>query len=581
MPLIKKLTPEVINKIAAGEVIESGHSIVKELIENSLDAGATRIEIESNNGGLEKIVISDDGSGILPDDLDLLLERHSTSKIADIADMEDIFTYGFRGEALSSVASIARMTIQTGISHEQPAYTIKSENGMILEKKESRPFKGTKIEIDDLFYNTPVRRKFIKSEKLEDRKIKDRVAIAAMSHPFASFKLIQNGKIIFNLQPEDQLERIVSIFGEQFRDHLLAVNLERRGISATGFISDSDLYRSNRMGQYIFVNGRDIEIKYSSVLLKKSYGELLPTGAHPWCFLFFTINPRHIDVNVHPTKKEIRFLDEQGFHGFFFSMLQLKLHTNEPVGFSEFKKNIIQNKPENIPQSNFQQILHQDIFPSPLMSEGYNVENTGAGIEFAAMTANASRREFIPKKHFGLLFRTYIIAEAEDGLYIIDQHTAHERIRYEEILKVLRKKNYNVQPLLTPIKIDLSKDDCKDLLALKVELTEAGILIEEFGEGSLVIREIPNYIDPGREKEIILDFFERIKTERVEIFDEMAKSVACRTAIKKGDYLSDHILAEILNRLSYCENPSRCPHGRPTLIKITKEDLDKMFYRIR
>ncbi len=588
MGKIQELDPTLINKIAAGEVIESAQSVVKELVENSLDANANKITIEATYGGLSKIIISDNGFGFEQDDLEICLKRHTTSKIKSFQDLENLHSYGFRGEALSSIASVSRLTIISGSDDFTPALKLDSEQGKILSVKNVQGRKGTYIEVKDLFYNTPVRRKFLKSDKTEDKKIKDRVNVLALSRPEIEFEFILNDKKIYNLKSGTLESRITDIFGENIGNHLLEVKLERRGIKCHGFISDPDFYRSNRLGQFFFINNRPIEIKNSSYLLKKSYDELLPHGAHPWSFLFFEIDPRYIDVNVHPTKKEIRFLDEEGFNSFFLESVNNVLRSKTPVTFLELKKRLsspipTKNNFESSEKNTFQSILHNDLFKNPLGIKGFSVENVGAGTNLNELTSNHEivHREFIPKKHFGILFETFILAEAEDGLYIIDQHTAHERIRYEEILNSFKKSTKVSQPLLSPIRIDLSIQEAEEIIERKKEYEKVGIFLDSLGGGTILVREAPVFIEAGTEKEVILDFLNRTgnQSEERELYDLMAKCVACRSAIKKGDHMSDHILGELLNRLSYCDNPSRCPHGRPTLIKLSRDDLEKMFHR--
>jgi DNA mismatch repair protein MutL len=588
MGKIQELDPTLINKIAAGEVIESAQSVVKELVENSLDANANKISIEASYGGLSKIIISDNGIGFEADDLEISLKRHTTSKIKSFQDLENLHSYGFRGEALSSIASVSRLTIISGSDDSTPALKLDSEQGKVLSVNNVQGRKGTYIEVKDLFYNTPVRRKFLKSDKAEDKKIKDRVNVLALSRPEIEFEFILNDKKIYNLKSETLENRITDIFGENIGNHLLEVTLERRGIKCHGFISDPEFYRSNRLGQFFFINNRPIEIKNSSYLLKKSYDELLPHGAHPWSFLFFEIDPRYIDVNVHPTKKEIRFLDEEGFNSFFLEAVNNVLRSKTPVTFLELKRRLSSPAPgknsfESSEKSTFQSILHNDLFKNPLSIKGFSVENVGAGTNLHELTSNQKsvHRDFIPKKHFGILFETFILAEAEDGLYIIDQHTAHERIRYEEILNSLKKSGNVSQPLLSPIRIDLSIQEAEEIIERKKEYEKVGIFIDSLGGGTILVREAPVFIEAGTEKEVILDFLNRTtnQSEERELYDLMAKCVACRSAIKKGDHMSDHILGELLNRLSYCDNPSRCPHGRPTLIKLSRDDLEKMFHR--
>ncbi|EMJ52426.1 MutL C-terminal dimerization domain protein [Leptospira interrogans serovar Valbuzzi str. Duyster] len=592
MGKIQELSPELINQIAAGEVIESAHSVVKELMENSMDASATQVDVESKDGGLSLLRITDNGTGIEPEDLEPALKRHATSKIQDYKDLESVLSYGFRGEALASIASVSRLTLESGTKEQKTAWKTRSVAGKISEKEEIPGFIGTKILVEELFFNTPVRRKFLKSIRSEDKKIRDRVTTQALAREDVRFRLFQDGKEVFVLPTrENKKERIIDLFGENFRDHLLEVNLERGGIQATGYISDPDFYKSNRTGQFIFINGRPIEIKYSSVLLKKAYDELLPPNGHPYCFLFFEIDPSRVDVNVHPAKREIRFLDEDGFNGFFLALIQKELRSSTPVSFLELKKRLLKPAPETHSTTSFYQarssgknpLLGRELFSGVSKQEGFELDRMGPGVSLSELTdERVKHSSFVPKKHFGVLFETFILAEAEDGFYIIDQHTAHERIRYEEVLRKLEKRNYGIQPLLTPIRIDVSKQEQEDILNRKKEYEEVGIFLDPLGEDSIVLREIPAYMEPGQEKEIVLDFLNRTEgkeTSEPELYDLMAKCVACRSAIKKGDQLSDPILAEILNRLSYCENPSRCPHGRPTLVKLSRDDLERMFHR--
>lgn len=592
MGKIQELSPELINQIAAGEVIESAHSVVKELMENSMDASATQVDVESKDGGLSLLRITDNGTGIEPEDLEPALKRHATSKIQDYKDLESVLSYGFRGEALASIASVSRLTLESGTKEQKTAWKTRSVAGKISEKEEIPGFIGTKILVEELFFNTPVRRKFLKSIRSEDKKIRDRVTTQALAREDVRFRLFQDGKEVFVLPTrENKKERIIDLFGENFRDHLLEVSLERGGIQATGYISDPDFYKSNRTGQFIFINGRPIEIKYSSVLLKKAYDELLPPNGHPYCFLFFEIDPSRVDVNVHPAKREIRFLDEDGFNGFFLALIQKELRSSTPVSFLELKKRLLKPASETHSTTSFYQarssgknpLLGRELFSGVSKQEGFELDRMGPGVSLSELTdERVKHSSFVPKKHFGVLFETFILAEAEDGFYIIDQHTAHERIRYEEVLRKLEKRNYGIQPLLTPIRIDVSKQEQEDILNRKKEYEEVGIFLDPLGEDSIVLREIPAYMEPGQEKEIVLDFLNRTEgkeTSEPELYDLMAKCVACRSAIKKGDQLSDPILAEILNRLSYCENPSRCPHGRPTLVKLSRDDLERMFHR--
>ncbi|TGL52853.1 DNA mismatch repair endonuclease MutL [Leptospira meyeri] len=610
MGIIHSLSADLINQIAAGEVIESTHSILKELIENSIDAGATKIEIATDSAGFGRILVSDNGHGIQKEDLPLAIKRYATSKIQDFQDLEHLFTFGFRGEALASIASVSRMVLESGTDGNRTAYRVTVEEGKIVKEEEIPFFLGTKIEIKDLFYNTPVRRKFLKTETGEEKKNRARVQTMAVSEPKIGFRYLQNGKEVLNVVPEDGLERVLSVYGENLRDHLLPVNSSRNGMTLRGWISHPDFYKSSRAGQFFFVNNRSVELKFSAQILKRCYGELLPSGAFPYAYLFFDLPREFVDVNVHPQKKEVRFLSEETITGILFQGITEVLRTSTPVEFLEMRRRLSMPIPyENrggeggfstgygggsgfggpgFGQGMFGNLQTEGetlIGPSSIEGrQGFSLEGIGAGTSLHLLGENLTKHNlFVPKKHYGVLFETFILAEAEDGLYIIDQHTAHERIRYEEVLRDLKSKAYKSQSLLTPIRLELTKEEAEEMLEERTRFLELGITLEPFSGGTILIREVPSYIDPGKEIETILDLWERFKQkdpEDKELYDEMAKCVACRSAIKKGDQVSDAIIGELLQRLSYCKNPSLCPHGRPTLIKLTRKDLETMFHRI-
>jgi DNA mismatch repair protein MutL len=584
MGIIRTLPPELINQIAAGEVIESAHSILKELIENSLDAKASKIEVLTENAGLSRILISDNGEGMDKEDLPLCLQRYATSKIQKFQDLEHLFTFGFRGEALASVASISKITISSGREGERTAHSLTAEGGKIISEMEIPHFVGTKIEIRDLFFNTPVRRKFLRTEVGEEKKNRTRVQIMALSEPTVGFRYVQNEREVLNVQPEAPLERVLSLYGENLRDHLLPVTVDRNGIKLDGWISHPDFYKSSRMGQFFFVNKRSVELKFSTQILKRCYGELLPSGAFPYAFLFFTLPSTFLDVNVHPQKKEIRFLSEETISGLLFQGIQSILRTSTPVEFLEMRRRLSMPMPYATNTQEIGETQTLGLTNTLPYREHYSLSGVMPGINLHLLgDAPTKHHSFVPKKHYGIIFETFILAEAEDGLYIIDQHTAHERIRYEEVLRDLKEKAYKTQALLTPIRIEMTKEEAEEALSQSEALSEIGISIEAFSGGTILVREVPSYIDPGREQETIIEFLGRRKTRNLgdlEMFDEMAKCVACRSAIKKGDQVSDQIIAELLQRLSYCENPSLCPHGRPTLIKLSRHDLEKMFHRI-
>ena len=577
MGKIQELPEDLVNQIAAGEVIESPASILKECLENSLDAKAKRIEILTKDAGLSMLLISDDGEGIEKSDLPLALLRHATSKIRDFRDLEKLGSFGFRGEALASIASVSRLTISSGIEGDRFAFQIQDEDLDAL--KELPHFQGTKILIEDLFHNTPVRRKFLRSQSGEEKRNRHIFQTMAIGSPDVGFSFTSDGKTWLDLYPESRFERILSVFGQNLRPHLLPLELEDGQFKIQGFISHPDFYRSNRSGQYFFVNGRAVDLKFSSSILRKCFGELLPMGAHPYAFLYLDLPQRSIDVNVHPQKKEVRFLSDDLVTQLLFRGIQSVLRDSTPIALLEMRQRL--SMPWNTPKSAVEDNTKLGFEMPVTTNSRFSLEGIAPGIHLNALTDNPKQnKSFVPKTHFGILFETFILAEAEDGLYIIDQHTAHERIRYEEVLRDLSNKAYQVQKLLTPIRIELTKADAEEILQQKEYFQEVGIQLEPFEGGTVLVSEVPTYLTPGKEIETVLDFWNRTKTIREnQLFDEMAKCVACRSAVKKGDQISNALIAELLQRLSYCENPSLCPHGRPTLLKLTKDDLEKLFHR--
>ena len=581
----------MINQIAAGEVIESADSVVKELVENAIDAGATSIKVSTREGGLKSILVSDNGSGIEKEDLELVVAKHATSKVQSISDLSQIRTYGFRGEAVASISSISKLKLESGVQNHKLGWSLKVNGGRIEYQEPIAHFKGTRFIIEDLFFKTPVRKKFIKSYRSEDAKIRNKVVHFALVREDIRFTLIQNSREIYKLKPQSKKERIIDLFGKNFKHSLLEVDFVIEEIHIWGYISNPDLYKSDRKGQFMFVNQRPVEWRYFSFLLKKCYDELLPTKAHPFSFLFFTLPSDFIDVNVHPTKKEIRFLNENQLISIFIKSIEKTLKINSSVSMTipELKGHSNKRTPQKMESikalysaKTTQTNLGEALFAKPQKSS-YSVKESGPGVHLEKLGENLiQNKTFVFKRHFGLLFETFILAEGEDSFYIIDQHTAHERIRYEEIMNEMKKKELKIQPLLTPIRVDFSLQDAETILEKLEEYKKIGFLLEYINDGSFVIREVPVFIEIKKVKEIVIDFLNQIKNQNLpdeKIYDILAKCVSCKSAIKKGDQLSSHLISEILNRLGYCKEPFRCPHGRPTLIKLDRLYLDKLFKR--
>lgn len=607
---IHKLTPVLIDKIAAGEVIDAPYSVIKELVENSLDAGAKEIRIFTKGAGLDSIIIEDNGFGISFNDLPLSIDRHATSKISRLEDIHEIDSFGFRGEALASISSISRMIIQSKTS-EETGGIIEVRGGEIIRHEKSPAAQGTVIRIEEMFYSTPARKKFIKSERRENQKIHQALLKLTLPNPTVRFIYYRDEKEFFHYEPVKSIpERIGQIYGKKIQDNLLDFHDRLEDVFLSGYIGSERVYRSNRDAQHLFINGRSVELKSASFLVKKSYGELLPHGAHPYYFLFFDVNPKRLDVNVHPAKKEVRLLDESAINGMIVRNVTQSLRPDEPVSFlhqtkqsaSGFSENnsaskhsenefLIQNRENYYPvRRQYETNISNQDDPITLL---HNTENTSDSIEdlqsenstrkdrFESSFSN-KRNSFIPRRHFGVIFGTYILAESDDAFYLIDQHTAHERVNFEKMKRKLKLLAGERQPLMQPLILELDPDDLDSLLEKKELLLEAGFDIDAAGPGSLAVREIPAFLEKGTEGRLLLKMLDELSSGEsvLKAFEDMAAMKACKASIKKNDVVSPVVLNGILEELSRCEEPSRCPHGRPTMIRLTQQELDRMFLRI-
>lgn len=605
---IQRLPPVLVDRIAAGEVIDAPYSVIKELAENSLDAGATRIVIETRAAGADLILVEDNGAGIYAEDLPASLERHATSKISDLEDLETIMSFGFRGEALAAIASVSHIEIRSRRADAKLGALIESRGGEIERSEAVACNPGTTIQVRDLFYATPARRKHLKSERTENIRIYQQIIRLALARPDVQFIYKRDDKEFLNLPSvADLRDRIAAIYQSKLERYLQPVEAESGGLRLRGFVAGPEYHRANRDGQFQFINGRSVEIRNFSYLVRKAYGELLPPGAHPYFFLFLEIDPTRVDVNVHPAKREVRLLDESLLHGLVVNSISRVLRPNSPLSFSGFSAldHAPRMRHNYEPAASDQAILierpyageneayeirgpagsdfrAQGFAPGQTPDEfGEIFETTAARTPTGAADAGSRARAFLPRRHFGVIFGAYILAEGDDGLYIIDQHTAHERINYEKMRSKMEALRSQRQPLLHPFTIDCLPDELRSILERRAELLESGFLIEEFGPRSYIVREIPGYLEPGGEQDVIVHLIHRILEGEtgVRLYDEYAAMKACKASIKRNDYVSGPVLSDILKELAACENPSRCPHGRPTMIKITPDELDRLFYR--
>jgi len=558
MNKIKILSSDLINKIAAGEVIERPASVVKELVENSIDAGAKYIKIIIEKSGRELISVTDDGSGMTREDAVLSVERHSTSKISDINDLDKIFTLGFRGEALPSIAAVSSMKITTKVPQTQIGITLEIENGKIINLKDTGTSNGTTIRVKNIFQNVPARLKFLKTDNTEKNKIISLLTDYAVVNYDTAFSLTVDGKELFSYSPVNELTaRLAQVFGNKYINELIEIKQEHEQISIYGFISKPDTKFLSRNRIFISVNKRPISSRMIVNAVKHGYGEFLKNNENPAFFLMLKIKPDIIDVNVHPTKREIRFKDEGAIYSLIHQTVRSRLISKESIPEISYIEN--QNKTE-----------------SRLSSQT---------TKYAAVESQTQFEQKKPTvRYLGRIFELYILAQENENLFIVDQHAAQEKILYEKFRKNIDSRNVLLQDLLIPLNIELSPKEFDLLSGLKDKLAQIGFITEEFGRNSFVLKSVPAVIGEASSANIIAEIIRQRKVgELSEASDKLLDNIimtACKTAIKSGDRITDSESIKLLEELFECANPFTCPHGRPTIIKITKHELDKKFQRI-
>lgn len=611
------LDDKLINKIAAGEVVERPASIVKELVENSIDANSKNISIEIFDGGIPYIKVSDDGNGMNEVDSVLAFSRHATSKIKADKDLYSINTLGFRGEALASIAAISKVTLLTREETSQLGVKLSIEGGKILEKQPSGCQKGTSVEIKDVFYNTPARRKFLKRPSTEAMYISDIIIKIALSHPEISFKYLKDKKLQFITSGNKNIEDvIIRLFGSDIIEQLLYSNYKDEYLNIKIYMGKNSLNKSNRNMQFFFVNGRYIKNKTLTAAVDEAYKTYIPINRYPVVFMYINIDPRQIDVNIHPSKLEIKFSDEKTIFNTVYDIIKNTLKSNNliPDGFLNkvkptFKFNEVNNKIvgkqekiefnslKNEHQKNnniFEEIKNQDnqdnnYSNDKITNEFYQHQNNESKIcENNTQTSefetkyNKLKEEISDIKIIGTLFSTYIIVEKEDVFYIIDQHAAHERILYEKFMNKFDK--VQAKQTTFPIVVNLQYNDLEILNDEKELIENLGFRYEQFGGNSVILREVPVILGQPEAKQLFIDIIEKLKdkeiTNKIHLKEENITMMACKAAVKAMDKLSNEEIIKLFEDLKVAENPYTCPHGRPLIVSITKNQLEKMFKRI-
>lgn len=595
--IINILPEHLANKIAAGEVVERPASVVKELVENALDADADSIELHIEQGGKQLIQVVDNGSGMSEEDLQLAFERHATSKIRNESDLERIETLGFRGEALPSIASVAQIEIKSRHIDSDAAYLLRISGGQKQPLKRIAANPGTSISVINLFFNTPARRQFLRSDSAEAQRIILVMKQFTLAYPHIAFKIVLDGREVLSYPAQDVGVRASEIFGPEVFKALIKVDASLGGAALKGFISRPDTVRKARGNQYLFINGRPVQNKALNHAVFQAYGNSIMAGEYPYYVLFLEYDPGLIDVNVHPTKMEVRFANEQSIYHFFMHAVQMALNKESVIptfGSGSTEGSIIRStisemdKPREIMQELVSRKKDMARFSGSQLSLTYFQSGPEVNNQETLRSVSPAMEKPVQKStaeiRFWQLHQRYIVTEIRSGLVFIDQHVAHERILYEKISRILADgdRSYS-QKLLFPHKMTLSPDDFVVFNEISETLTRFGFSISVFSGTTIVIEAMPVDVKIGRESQILLDIIDYYRNRPLQGFNHLEKvsaAYACKNAVKSGEVLTIEEMQSLVDQLFACESPFFCPHGRPVIVTIELEELDKKFKRI-
>lgn len=674
-----------INKIAAGEVVERPSSVVKELLENAIDSGATQVVVDITDGGKKCIKISDNGGGTLSSEVEKCFLRHATSKIKSIDDLFDLYSLGFRGEALASISAVSNIEMVTKTKEEMIGTKIVLSGSKIIKKEPVGTKDGTTITVKDLFFNTPVRAKFLKSTHAETINISDLINKLAIGNPNVRLKYINNSKLMLNTPGDNKLISVIrSIYGKEITDNLIEVDYEDEKIKISGYIGNNNIYRSNKNLQHIYINKRFVKSKVILDAINESYKSIIPINKFGVCFLNIKINPSEIDVNIHPTKLEVKFQDEKEVYIKIRDVIKNKLLNISLIGkykSYDSSENYVQNKLNQIEENktevqniniaknieykvkenneyenkdqeaikineredlstfkSFKEALEEknhidkskeDLHDNISYSESLNNNNYDriheeeqsdyySNMGYIENNIKESKYNDIDKKleeistqasfleeqddmldkivdnsqnaHFrasdfkviGTILNTYIVLEKGTSMYLLDQHAAHEKVLYEEYMTKFKNQNIDMQMLLDPIVIELSSVDMLDVEKNLNLFMKFGFEIEIFGDNHIMVRGVPNIFGVAQSEKFIFQIIDNIGDLESSYDLKMDKiaSMSCRAAIKANDKIHFDEINSLLSKMEKCENPYTCPHGRPSMVEISKKEIEKMFKRI-
>jgi len=610
---IKILPENVVNKIAAGEVVQRPESVVKELLENSIDASSQNVELYIKRAGKSLIHIIDNGIGMNETDALLCIQKHATSKISSYEDLEAIYTFGFRGEAISSIAAVSQLEIKTETHEDEIGTSIRFDSGEIIKEKGSFP-KGTSISIKNLFYNTPARRNFLKTDATELKHIIDTFNKISLSHPDISFKFFNDDDLIFDYKSGSLEERISQVFADNMLDALIPVEERTDFANLYGYVGKPSMLKKSKGEQYFFLNNRFVVSRQINHAVFTAYENVLEKGDYPFFILFMDIDPHKIDVNVHPNKLEVRFDDEKNVYNFVLAIVKKCLGTHDLVPSMMFTE--VTDETEKMRVDNFRRTEREDFSDRPYFESKKSYAKTDFSdkdidLIFSSVTHDIIKptdgdikespfenvtTEILHKPHeksseitedsvsfIYQLHNKYILSQIKSGLMIIDQHVAHERILYEKAMKRLENDLPFSQQLL--FSRTLEPDPGTFALIKEVEpyLNRLGFALKFSGKNKVIIEGVPDDIKPGSEEKVLLDIIDEYSTnqreKQLEIRDNLAKSYSCKTAIKAGDKLSENEMKLLIDQLFATSMPYVCPHGRPVLVKISLTEFDRRFGR--
>lgn len=609
MSRIHLLSPRLSNQIAAGEVVERPASVVKELLENSLDAGADRIDIDLEQGGIKRIRIRDNGMGIARDDLPLALSRHATSKITDLEDLERVATLGFRGEALASISSVSRLTLSSHAHDSDEAWQVETE-GRNMESKVSpaaHPI-GTTVDVRDLFFNTPARRKFLRTEQTEFKRIDDIVRQLAMSRFGVALSLTHNGRVAHQFQKavnaQEKQRRIAQVCGPAFIDNAVLIERETAELKLWGWVGLPTFNRSQADLQYFYVNGRSIRDKLVSHAVKQAYRDVLFHGRHPAFVLYLELDPAGVDVNVHPTKHEVRFRENRLVHDFLFSSLHRSLAEVTPADRVSGDHSPPAATSDALAPD--QRLIPLEI-PRPAASGSWQIGAMSGdrgpsrheiGAQLAALDSlrtdeaqvkeplPAHASDTLPPLGFAIaqLHGIYILAQNAQGLVVVDMHAAHERITYERLKTAVDGEDLKVQPLLVPLVLAVSGREADCVEEHAASLSALGMALERKGPESIVLRQVPAMLRSGDMEQLVRDVLADLLTHGISsrltsYRDELLATMACHGSVRANRQLSLTEMNALLRDMEITERSGQCNHGRPTWVQMSMSALDRLFLR--